>query len=432
MSYQNQTTHFMPKNKKRKKSSCQPEIGAYKHFLTDMREALGQMHITEGFSDLSTDFKRTAYDFKIRIWNSTAGNESITPVELKLFAERAKRDYRERTLQADDVYLSTYQMQLIFAFFSARTIELEKEKGDKNHPKVIEFREFKNEILTASYVRFVTGYFRMLTRLCNPTQKYYGAYIRMAPLYKEKPKLEFICDVFGFHAQKCMVSINGCKRPAFRLAKPLSSAVTPVGWLSADVSLLGNFYKGNKKTLDVFIQSHALTRLKERLDLLDQEAINYALWENTHNISHFESYNGYLLLPFKVFDVKIGYLVANVVEDKLLFRTFLFITHNSSPEGVRLRKLTGLGKKDITYWKIDRLSTFVKLNEGKYPGLIQLFSKAGLEKLMELKNKKFTIESMQTANLDGLTEYISRGKNEFKLMNLNWDTMVSEIDTSLE
>ena len=422
----------MTKNKKRKKTSSQPEMGAFKHFLIDMFDALSQMHVTGGFSDLSSEFKRTAYDYKIGIWNPTAGNESITPMELKLFAERAKRDYRERNFLAGDMCLSTYQLQLVFAFFSARTIELEKEKGNKNHPKVIEFNEAKNGMLKSFNIRFLLGYFKMLTRLSNPAQKYYGAYIRLAPFYKEKPKLEFICDIFGFHAQKCMVSINGCKRPAYRLAKPFDSAKTPVAWISADASLLGEFYKGSKKALEVFIQSHALTRMKERLDLLDQEAINYALWENTHTISQFVSYHGYLLLPFKVFDVKIGYLVANVTDDKLLFRTFLFITHNSSPEGVRLRKLTGLGKEDITYWKIDRLSTFVKLKEENYPGLIELFCKAGLEQLMDLKDKKFTIDSMQAANLDGLTEYITRGKNEFKLMNLDLDTMVSEVDVSID
>lgn len=417
----------MTKSKKQKKSISQPAMGAYKHFLIDMYDALRQMHITEGFSELSNEFKRTAYDYKIGIWNPTAGNESITPLELKIFAERAKKDYREKTFLTGDSRLSTHQMQFIFAFFSARTLELEKEKGDKNHPKVIEFHEAKNNILKTFYASFVVGYFKMLTRLSNPAQKYYGAYIRLAPFYKEKPKLEFICDIYGFPAQKCMVSINGCKRPAFQLAKPLSSAVTPIDWLSVDVSLLGNFYKGSKKALDVFIQVHALTRLKERLDLLDQEAINYALWENTNNITQFVNYHGYLLLPFKVFGIKTGYLVANIASDKLLLRTFLFITHNSSPEGVRLKKLTGLGKEDITYWKIDRLSTFVKLKEEKYPGLIELFCKAGLEQLMELKNKEFTIDSMQAANLDGLTEYISRGQNEFKLMNLGIDTLVSEI-----
>jgi hypothetical protein len=168
--------------------------------------------------------------------------------------------------------------------------------------------------------------------------------------------------------------------------------------------------------------------LKERLDLLDQEAINYALWENTNNITEFVTYHGYLLLPFTVFGIKTGYLVANVTDDKLLFRTFLFITHNTSPEGVRLRKLSGLGKEDITYWKIDRLSTFVKFNEEKYPGLTQLFRKAGLETLFELKNKEFTIDSMQAANFDGLIEYINRGQNELKLMKLSLDTLISETE----
>lgn len=419
----------MPKNKKRKKPSPKPEMGGYKHFLIDMYDAMHKIHVTGSFSYLSNEFKRTAYDYKIGIWNPTAGNELISSNELKIFTERLKRDYHEKIVVNENTSLSTYQIQLIYAFFSARSMELEKQYGgDKRHPKVVEFKDRASELIQTFYTQLSLCYIRMITRQSNPDQKYYGTYIRLAPFYKEKPKLEFICDLFGFQARKSMITLNGCKRPAFQLAKPIMSGKTPLVWVSVDVSLLENFYKGNKKVLDVFIQSHALTRLKERLDLLDQEAINYALWENTNNITQFVSYHGYLLLPFKVFDVKIGYLVANVAEDKLLFRTFLFITHNSSPEGTRLRKLTGLGKEDITYWKIDRLSTFVKLKEEKYPGLIQLFCKAGLEKLMDLKDKEFTIDSMQTANLDGLTEYINRGKTEFNLMNLGLDTMVTEMD----
>lgn len=421
----------MSKSKKNKKAASQPTMGAYKHFLNDMCDAMRQINITVRCSDLSNEFKRTAYDYKIGIWNPTAGNSSVTPGELKMFTERAKKDYRARTFQVEDKYLSTHQLQLIFAFYSAREKELEKEKGDKKHPKVIELIEAKNKILKVFNTRFLVTYFKMTSSLSNPDQKYYGTHIRLAPFCKENPKLEFICDIFGFPAQNCLISINGHKRPAFRLAKSINSAVTPVVWLSVDVMLVGNFYHGTKKTLDVYIQSHALARLKERLDLLDQEAINYALWENTNNIKQFVNFHGYLLLPFTVFGIKTGYLVANVADNKLLFRTFLFITHNSSPEGVRLKKLSGLGKEDITYWKIDRLSTFVNFNEEKYPGLTQLFRKAGIEKLLELKNKEFSIDSMQAANLDGLIEYIDRGQNEFKLMNLSPDTLVSEMEVEV-
>lgn len=422
----------MPKNKKQKKSTSQTPMGSYKHFLIDMNEALRLVHVFGNIFDLSNEFKKTAYDYKIGICNPTAGNESITSGEVRLFTEKLKKQYRERVHKMGSNFLSNYQLQLLHAFSAARSIEVEKQIGDKKHPEVVAAKHTKDLFFEAFFTQLYVYFFKEVTRLSNPDRKYYGAYIRLAPFYEKMPKLEFFSDLFGYHSQSCLIGINGQKRPAFRLAKPVLSMATPIIWLTVDVSLLGNFYTGNKKTLDVYIQSHALSRLKERLDLLDQEAINYALWENTHTISQFVSYHGYLLLPFKVFGVKIGYLVANVAEDKLLFRTFLFITHNSSPEGVRLRKLTGLGKEDITYWKIDRLSTFVKLKEEKYPGLIELFCKAGLGKLMELKNKEFNIDSMQTANLDGLTEYINRGKNEFKLMNLDLDTMVNELDMSLE
>jgi len=419
----------MAQNKKRKKTPAQPEMGGYKHFINEMYQAMQQIHGRSGFSGLSNEFKRTAYDHKIGILNPTAGNEGVTSGELKIFAERSKREYREKTFpMSDSCCISSYQIQLFYAFMAARSKEIERETGDKLHPSLVVFENSKSQLIQSFYSRYVLGYFKMITRLSSPNQKYYSAHIRMAPIIKEKPKLELCCEVFGFQPQKCMISINGYKRPAFQLAMPFDSAKTPLVWISVDVSLLGDFYKGSKNTLDVLIQSHALNRMKERLDLLDQEAINFALWENTHSIKEFEHFHDYLLLPFKVFGIKIGYLVANVVEEKLLFRTFLFITHNLSPEGTRLRKLTGLGKEDITYWKIDRLSTFVKLKGEKYPGLIQLFCKSGLEKLMELKDKEFTIDSMQAANLDGLSEYITRGKNEYKLMNLNWDTLVNEID----
>jgi hypothetical protein len=50
-----------------------------------------------------------------------------------------------------------------------------------------------------------------------------------------------------------------------------------------------------------------------------------------------------------VFDVKIGYFVVEPVNDMLVIKTFLFITHNCTPEGDKLKELTGLGKSDISY-----------------------------------------------------------------------------------
>jgi len=239
--------------------------------------------------------------------------------------------------------------------------------------------------------------------------------------------VEVIIIIYGIPAQKFIMKTGGIYRPVFRLGAPVAAAQEPIKWITADASIAGNSHKGDKKELDVYIQSHALRRLSERLDLLSQEAINYALWENTCTIDKFESCAGYRLLPFEIFGIKTGYLVADLIDGKILFRTFLFITHNTTPEGVRLRKLTGLGKEDITYWRIDRLSTFVNFREDKYPGLTQLFVNAGLGSLMDLKDKKFDIDSMQEASLEGLSEYIQRGQTEHKLMTLDLDTPVGQL-----
>jgi hypothetical protein len=174
--------------------------------------------------------------------------------------------------------------------------------------------------------------------------------------------------------------------------------------------LLGNHYLGTEKELEVYIQSHALKRFRERLDVLNSDAINYLLWENTHTIEKIEVYRGFLLHPIKLFDIKIGYLVGKIVDDKLLFSTFLFITHSCCPEGDQLKKNTGLGKQDISYWHIDRLSTFINLKEENYPQLIRLFDEAGMGDVKELKNKKFDIDSLQDANLEALMHYINKSK----------------------
>ena len=190
----------------------------------------------------------------------------------------------------------------------------------------------------------------------------------------------------------------------------VANGVSTLRWIEIDSSVLGAAYQGDKKQLEVYIQSHTLNRFRERLDILNSDAINYLLWENIHTIDNIQVYRKMILHPVKLFGVKIGYLVGNIVDDKFLFSTFLFITHSFTPEGDRLKKITGLGKEDISYWKIDRLSTFIHLQEDKYPQLIELFVQAGLGDIKELRNKKFDIDSLQDANLEALMNYIKKSK----------------------
>lgn len=398
----------MSKKKKKKKGIPQQQLGGYKRFLSDMNEALLLIGNIDRFSKMSNKFKRQMYDSNLGIQNPVAANEFISSKELKLITEKTKRYYREKTMDYANKKISTYQLQLIHCHTNIMHKVIEKETGIKNHNEAITFKKLASGLLDVYYSRYLLEYFRMITQLSNPAKKYIGVNIHPAALLKEYPKFELVTEIYGIPARKSFVKINGHPRPVFQLGKAV--ATTPVEWIELSTTILEGFYTGNKLSLEVFIQSHALSRMQERLNLLDQEALNYALWVNTNNIQEFITYKNYLLLPFEIFNVKIGYLVAHVVDEKLLFRTFLFITHNSTPEGDKLKEISGLGKHDISYWKIDRLSTFMNIDEEKYPTLNQLFCDAGLKDIMQLKNKEFSVDAMQSANLDGLTAYVNKGK----------------------
>ncbi|MBI9035566.1 MAG: hypothetical protein JEZ03_13965 [Bacteroidales bacterium] len=69
----------------------------------------------------------------------------------------------------------------------------------------------------------------------------------------------------------------------------------------------------------------------------------------------------------------------------------------------------------MTYWKIDRLSTFIGMNEEKYPKLTQLFCDAGMGELFQLKDKEFDIDNLQEANMDGLRDCLNLEKEMVSL-----------------
>jgi len=397
------------RNKKKKKKNPQPQMSGYKKFLIDMQEALKFIRIDTELQNIPGEYKRLMYDYRLRISNPVAANALISPKELKNIADKTKRYYREQNI--DDKKgnrYSTYQLMLLYCFIAVRTKMLEKETGDKNHPQVVEMKKTSDGMFKTHYTYFLLHYFRIITQLSNPCHKYYGVKIHVAAIFKDNPMLEIVIKAVGIPTPKRMILIDGVTRPAYRLGK--AHAEELVEWIKVDKKSLGGYYRGKKEVLDVYIQSHALKRMAQRLDLLGKGAINYLLWENTHTITQFEFYKGYVLLPVMLYDVKVGYLMAKVVKDKVLFRTFLFITHNFSPEGDKLKEISGLGKYDISYWHIDRLSTFVNLDGEKYKELLDLFQKAGIKNFEQLKEKGFDIDNLQTVNLDGLMNYISKGK----------------------
>ena len=90
------------------------------------------------------------------------------------------------------------------------------------------------------------------------------------------------------------------------------------------------------------------------------------------------------LIEYKYNGKKAGYLLAGIYGDKVVIRTFLFLTNNGTPEGKKLQKLAGIQKQDKQYLLLDKLSTFMNPDLRKNETIRRLFFDAGCGDLFEL------------------------------------------------
>jgi len=87
-----------------------------------------------------------------------------------------------------------------------------------------------------------------------------------------------------------------------------------------------------------------------------------------------------------MYEYKVGYLLTTLNEGKLVIRSFLFLTNDGTPEGRKLRALTGLAKRDKKYLEIDKLSTFTAYRIHEDEELSALFHEAGCGSLLDARN----------------------------------------------
>lgn len=391
----------MAKNKNRKKKVTPPN-GGYKKFINDMMDYMNANYELNDTPFTNAE-KRDIYELRLQLRRPEAANKLVSVKEInKLYAHIKHLQHKKKTNVGAKV-LSTYEMLLFYSYMNTITKRTKKVFG-KNHTEYISMNELVGDAFKGFYTFYLLDVFSAITRISSPTFKYYGATTRIGTFVKDDLRLELITSLSGIPAQKKHIKLNGNFRPAYRLGK--INAQTYFEWCQIKAETLPDSIQKKHSEYSFYIQSHAINRMKERLDLLDSESVNYTIWESTVSKPLFIRHKHYTLLAVKVHGIRIGYFVVEPIDDILIIKTFLFITHSCTPEGDKLKENTGLGKSDISYWKIDRLSTFVNLDKEKYPKLMQLFTDAGMKDLSQLKDKDFDIDSIQDANLNKLRDYL--------------------------
>ena len=182
-------------------------------------------------------------------------------------------------------------------------------------------------------------------------------------------------------------------------------------WVKVNPSALGYKTGSFDIPLDVYIQHHALDKLQERIDITPgiMHSIVFFIF-NDPEIKHIH-YPDRTLVEYYVADQKVGYLHVELHEDKFLIHTFLFLTNNGTPEGVKLQKLVDLEKDDKKHLEIDKLSTFNSYHIDKNEKLRKLFVEAGCESLFGLGHlKEFSAKEIKDKDPESILKYLSDSK----------------------
>jgi hypothetical protein len=213
-------------------------------------------------------------------------------------------------------------------------------------------------------------------------------------------------------------TVEGNRRTGFLYAFPLFDS-SEIRAINLPARLFG--IPGTER-LEVYIQSHALSRFVERIDSVDFNIAFFACTiKQLENPSVKRIGSNKFLIDVVVHDLKLGYFVACLADGVVLIKTFLFVTSSSTPEGRKLDTLTGLKKLDKQFLGIDKLSTYMALDVNKSPELVSIFKETGLEELLLIDKKKFSalltplLGVRMPENSELITSYIKRRTTELSL-----------------
>ncbi len=227
---------------------------------------------------------------------------------------------------------------------------------------------------------------------------------------KDNTGLQFIIRVKQYQAEKQKFSIDGNIRPAFRIGWTFRD--NAFEWLYVLPPQLGIKSLPEDQHIPVYIQSHAIQRIFERLDCIRSNVIISCIYRSVRDCIVTRD-RGKYIFEFRILDVKVGYLSAVLIDGKLVIRTFLFLTFNGTPEGKRLEDFIGLKALDTKYLKMDKLSSFMTGKLKENDELRSIFERADCLHLVELYDKldQFSAIHPDHSPVEMLARYLEKERN---------------------
>ena len=161
----------------------------------------------------------------------------------------------------------------------------------------------------------------------------------------------------------------------------------------------------------IFVQSHALNRLKERLNEDIQGILQIEIFHSILIAKSFRYYRDSIYIDYYFEKNKAGYLVGEIIGKIIVIKSFLFLTHNSTPEGELLKELTGLNKLDMKYLNIDKLKVFQESDIKNNAEVKKIFIDAGCGSLFEIRKNEFKSTNIKLA--DKVLSYLEDARKDY-------------------
>lgn len=208
--------------------------------------------------------------------------------------------------------------------------------------------------------------------------------------------------------EKCIDRAAGEPRTYFRCGQP--DVGSGVQWLSWDRKILDSVgIRCDADSLPVYVTSHVLRRLSERLGVIEtwDPFLQFCLWLSlaAPQVVQTDAVEESVLVSYLLNEHKLGYIPCSVRNGKVVAETFLFLTMDRTPEGELLRGKLRIGRADRTYLQLDRIDTFLQSDIKEDRQLVAILSECGCGHLFKITGEEAIADEMR-GFADAMRKYL--------------------------
>ena len=186
--------------------------------------------------------------------------------------------------------------------------------------------------------------------------RFFRATLLRDPAARDAKAVRMRC--FAEHAQSDRATLDGESRPIHRVGT--SNEWCGIHWASWTGATTGA--ADADRELPVYAQSHALRQLRSRIDLPTFAPwLEYWMYRSLKDPAIVERLpDGDVLVAYELDGCRLGYLVVTPMADRVVVRTFLFLTMAPSPEARQLEQQLRLRRHDVNWLGLHELSAFTR------------------------------------------------------------------------